>query len=296
MPIRIDYSPVPVLLNLAQAAGETKRREEGARLDIAFTQMAMQTATRNAQIAAQMQASDRAFELQKAAAARQERTMMARIQARDPVADSVLERMKWREGVEQEKTQTQLEQLETMRGSMTPEEYERAKLRTMAGGRLSTFREEKPTLTANQQIAVVNDKYDRDITQSMQIQKRLNAYLRSPGLGAEDRSRMQAELDAVNEGLRTSEQQRRAEINAIAGGTAVVDPITKRVATGAGPAPTAGPAAGPAATLAGQPSVARMKAMIARARSILAGMGNSNPSEEEVLATARMVYSQSQPQ
>ncbi len=283
MPIRISHTPVGALLGLAQAAGERQRQEQGAAADLAFTQMAMQTATRNAEIAARMQAQDRAFDLQEAAAERRERTMTARQQVRSPIGDSVLTRMQWKEGVEQQKTQAQMQQLETMRGSMSPEEYDRAKLRVMGGGRLSTFKEETPGISTGQQLMLTRQRYERERRPYEDSRRDLSQYVVA-SKDKDARARYQAQLDKVTQTLADIEQRQRAEEATIGGGGAVMDPVTREVSTD-----EAGGAVSPADTLAGQPSVAVQKKALAQARLYLLGQGQRNPSNDDVVRLAEIL-------
>ena len=288
MPIRISHTPVGALLGLAQAAGERQRSEQSAAADIAFTQMAMQTATRNAEIASRMQAQDRAFDLQTAAAERRERTMIAQRQVRSPIGDSVLERMKWKEGVEQEKTQAQMQQLETMRGSMSPEEYDRAKLRVMGGGRLSTFRDEKPAISTSQQLMLTRQRYSRERRPYEDNRRLLSEWLASPGLSGDKRTQYQAQLDKVTQTLGDIEQRQRAEEGAIGGGAAVVDPVTREVVPG-----EAAAAVSPGDVLSGQDSVASMEWAYSQARLYLLERGDRNPSTETLEIVATAIYQNS---
>lgn len=134
MPIRIDYAPVGALLGLAQAAGAGERRRRGEMADIAFIEMSLAAQSRNAQIAARIQAQDQAHDLQRAAAAR-----IARTSTRVRPTDSVLGRMQWQEGqreLRREQEQgVQLEQLQEMLevGDVTEKQYRQAKLGIESG-------------------------------------------------------------------------------------------------------------------------------------------------------------------
>lgn len=165
MPIRVDYSPVPLLANLAWAAGEAAAEREQQHEDLAYSQMILSTRLAQIQeqrvrdqmaqaataqsrqqdlavtqmgISANLQlrqmaqteaTSERAFELQLAHAEQQARTTMARAQAVSPLATS-LQNQLLRQGFEQEEQQASLSQLEQMlaTGTIDQAAYERAKL------------------------------------------------------------------------------------------------------------------------------------------------------------------------
>jgi len=135
MPIQISHSPVGTLMNLARSAGEGQQRREGAAHDLAFTQMALQAQTQNAQIAATMQRNDQAFQLQRAAMERQARTPTRAGAGRGPLVqefDRTLGRMVTVRGWEQQDINTQLKQLEQISG-ISDARRETERLRIMAG-------------------------------------------------------------------------------------------------------------------------------------------------------------------
>jgi len=126
MPIRIDYSPVRELTALAQAAGAGVARQRQAAGDIAYTQMILGQQARNAEIAARLQASDRAFALQQAAASRQVRTPTRAPTMPGPIVSEM---------VRAQREESQMEQLDRMRdsGQLNEAEYQRSKINLMAG-------------------------------------------------------------------------------------------------------------------------------------------------------------------
>lgn len=135
MPIKIDYSPVGTLMNLARSAGEAQEAQVSAAHDLAFTQMAMQAQTQNAQIASTIRRNDQTFQLQQAAQARQARTPTRAAPGVSPVAqevDQVLQRQAVARDWEQRDTAAQMEQLSTIPG-LSDQQRESAKLQIMAG-------------------------------------------------------------------------------------------------------------------------------------------------------------------
>ena len=134
MPIKIDYAPIGSLLGLAQAAGVGERRRRDEATDLAFIDMSLMAQSRNAQIAARIQAQDQAHDLQRAAAAR-----IARTSTRVQPTDSVLGRMQWQEEQRESRREreqgVQLEQLQKMLevGDVTEKQYRQAKLGIESG-------------------------------------------------------------------------------------------------------------------------------------------------------------------
>lgn len=159
MPIRIDYSPVNSLMNLARSAGEAQGGRENAARDLAFTQMALQAQTDNAQIAATQQRNDQAFQLQRAALARTSRTATSRSQGKSPLAgefDRVLQRQALSRTWDQGDQAAQIEQLGAIPG-LTDRERESIKLGIMGGQSLTTLLKERPEqrtgLTPGQRVS-----------------------------------------------------------------------------------------------------------------------------------------------
>lgn len=126
MPIRIEHGPVGDLLALAQAAGAGAARQRQEAGDLAYTQMVMEQQARYAETAARLQASDRAFALQRAALERKARTPTKAAAISGPIASEM---------IRAQRQQAQLEQLETVYavGGMSAADLERAKLEIMAG-------------------------------------------------------------------------------------------------------------------------------------------------------------------
>lgn len=127
MSIRIDYGPIRELVGLAQAAGVGAARRQQEAGDIAFMQMVTGVQAQYAETAARLQASDRAFALQRAAMSRAARTLTP--SARTPSGPIVSEMIR------ASRQQQQLEQLQSTyaAGGMSAADLERAKLEIMAG-------------------------------------------------------------------------------------------------------------------------------------------------------------------
>lgn len=142
MPIRIDYSPVGTLLNLARSAGEAQGARESAAKDLAFTQMAMQAQTQNAQIAASMRRNDQAFQLQQAAQARQSRTPTRAQPVASPLADQILHRQTVAREWEQQGMDAQMQQLSMIPG-LSDRERESIKLGIMGGQSIAQLLKER---------------------------------------------------------------------------------------------------------------------------------------------------------
>lgn len=171
MPIRIDYTPTPALLNLARAAGEAERRQRTGAEDIAFTQMILGTQAQYAQIGLSAQARDRAFDLQQAeAAARIARTPMTRAGLRSPVAEHIA-RKKYDVAQEEVQQKQVVEQLEAMhlQGIISKAELERGRLGAM-GGRPALYQDifkkgKSPIIEATKRIEKRNQRHiERQIT------------------------------------------------------------------------------------------------------------------------------------
>ena len=183
MPIRIDYSPVGTLMNLARSAGEAQGAREGATHDLAFTQMAMQAQTQNAQIGAAIRRNDQAFQLQRAALARQTRTPTRAAAGPSPVTqefDRVLGRATAAREWEQEDVTIQMEQLERMRvsGQYSEREIESLKLGIMGGQPLTQLLKEKvpakpakPLVSIEQRIRQWRQGWEQQLDP---IQKRID--------------------------------------------------------------------------------------------------------------------------
>lgn len=157
MPIRIDYSPVGTLMNLARSAGEAQGARASASQDLAFTQMALQAQAQNNQISASMamQQNSQAFQLQRAALSRQQATPTRAMAQASPVADQVLGRMAVERGWEQLDQTTQMTQLDTLAqsGQYTEAQIEGARLAVMGGqspAQYLTQKKEQEGLTPSQ--------------------------------------------------------------------------------------------------------------------------------------------------
>lgn len=139
MPIRIDYSPVGSLMNLARSAGEAQGSRESAAKDLAFTQMALQAQTQNAQIGATIKRNDQAFQLQQAALQRQAGTPTRAVAGATPVTqeiDKVLGRMTTTREWGQEDQAAQMEQLDRI-PDLSEHERESIRLGIMGGQSLT---------------------------------------------------------------------------------------------------------------------------------------------------------------
>lgn len=147
MPIRIEHSPVGTLMNLARSAGEAQGARESAAHDLAFTQMALQAQTQNAQIGASIQKNNQAFQLQQAALQRQTRTPTRAVAGATPVTqeiDKVLGRMTTTREWGQEDQAAQLQQLERI-PDLSERERESIKLGIMGGQSLTQLLKERTT-------------------------------------------------------------------------------------------------------------------------------------------------------
>lgn len=285
MPIRVDYSPVPALLGLAKAAGEQVAQEKSAQLDIAFTNMAMQTATRNAEIAARIQAQDQAHELQQAALLARTRTTTPRQRVTSPIGDSVLARMQYTDFRNQQSQNAQLRQLDSMRvsGVLTGAEYETAKLGVMGDNEplvRSAVQPEKPRLSSAQELMLIRQRYSRERKPYEANRRLIQEWLMSPGLSPDRKREFEAQLQETETTLRDIESHQRAEEETVGTGRAVVDPMTKETSTGAGT---------PAGTLAGQPSLAAMQRALAHARLYFLQRGEANPSKADLMAVTKLI-------
>lgn len=153
MPIRVQYGSIRELTALAQAAGAGAARRQQEAGDIAFTQMILGTQARFAETAARLQASDRAFALQRAAMSRAARTSTRAAAIPGPIVTEM---------VRATREQQQLEQLELIPG-LSEGEKARMKLNIAAGRTVAeAVPRPKPVSTA-QQIGFWKDRWNREL-------------------------------------------------------------------------------------------------------------------------------------
>lgn len=299
MAIQLQYGPASDLMNLARLAGEeagAERREAG---DLAFTSMILQTQARNADIAARLQAQDRAFAMQTAAANRMARTPTSATAARGPVADSVLARMKWAQGVEAGGQQEQLSQLETMRDFMDEETYERTKLNLMAGRTVAPApRPEaqiKPRVSPTQELQLVKERFQRERRPHITSRRFIKEWLVAPtGVTPEQRAAYQTQLGVIDATIADIDRRQAQEIDKLRqGGSQVVDPITGEAAPSVDPYEgVVQPTETPADTVTGQASIAAMQQAIAKARLYFLERGVQDPSKEDLMTVTRAILAQ----
>lgn len=153
MAIRIDYSPIRDLVGLAQAAGAGVARQRQAAGDIAFTQMMLTQQTRNVELAARLQASDRAFALQRAALSRAARTPTRAPTMPGPIVTEM---------VRAQREEQQLEQLELIPG-LSEGEKARMQLNIAAGRTVAEALPRPKPVTMAQQIGLWKDRWNREL-------------------------------------------------------------------------------------------------------------------------------------
>ena len=291
MTIRLDYNPVTDLANLARAAGEGVGARQRTAADLAFQQSVFNQQAKYAEIAARSRAQDRAFDLQEAAASRIARTP-TRAGPTGPKPDSVLGRMQWTKGVQEQQQQEKLTNLEGMRQELGEEEYLRIKRVLLTGVTSATPRPEdqiKPRLTQTQEYRLVLDPFTRRrrrIEDELELEK---GWLSAANIPIEEKIRRHRTVNSLNkqiadlnreQGEAVDEFKRRSE-------SKVVDPLTGQATPGADPQEGVLAPTGPADTLTGQLSPASVERAIAEARMYFLERGVRNPSKADLRSVTR---------
>ena len=247
MPIKIDYSPVETLMELAQATGLARAKTAGqvsarstAAEDLAYTRMILNTQAQYAQMGLQARARDQAFALQEAdAAARINRTPISQQSFRP------FDKMFYQEQQQATEQQEQFDQIDNMRaqGILDDAQYERAKLGVLAGNEamvrsaIAPAGETKPAISSTQELRILRDKFSRQRKPLLGERKLVQEWLAAPPgeLEPDQLTAYQRRLGKITGALDQINQQEETAIASFRRGEAIVDPRTHEMGTSQDP-------------------------------------------------------------